>query len=56
MAVQSHLARARWMIEVGYRYLAASQYPGAERESAEQFDFLRLLGIQILPPDGHTKH
>ena len=55
-AVESHLARARWMTEVGYRYLAAGQYPGAERELAEQLDFLRSLGIRIVPPDGRTGH
>ena len=53
-AVESHLARAIWMTEVGYRYLAAGLYPGAEREQAEQADFLRSLGIPTLPPDGPT--
>ncbi|GEM_PF-261396 len=33
-ALDSHLARARWMTEVGYRYLAAGLYSGAEREHA----------------------
>ena len=54
-AVDSHLARAIWMTRVGYRYLAAGQYPGAEREQAEQADFLRSLGILPLPPDGRTR-
>ena len=40
---------------VGYRYLAAGRYPGPERELAKQLDFLRSLGIHILPPDGRTK-
>ena len=33
-AVENHLARAIWMTEVGRRYLAAGQYPGAERKRA----------------------
>lgn len=53
-AVESHLARAIWMTKVGYRYLAAGHYPGAEREQAEQIEFLRSLGIQVLSPDGRT--
>ena len=44
------------MTEVGYRYLAAGLYPGAEREQAKQVDFLRLLRIPILPPNGRTMH
>ena len=28
-AVESQLARARWMTKVGYRHLAAGRYPGA---------------------------
>ncbi len=55
-AVESHLARARWMTEVGYRHLAASRYPGAEQHQAEMLDFLRSLGIRILPPDGRNRH
>lgn len=50
--VASHLARARWMSRVGYRYLAAGQYPGAERGQASQLDLLRQLGIMTTPPDG----
>ena len=48
-AVESHLARAIWMTKVGYRYLAAGQYPGAGREQAEDIELLRSLGIQIVP-------
>ena len=33
-AVESHLARARWMTEVGYRHLAAGRFPGGERDPA----------------------
>ena len=55
-AVESHLARAGWMTEVGYRDLAAGRYPGAERERAKQADLLRPLGILTLPPAGPTKH
>ena len=53
-AVASHLARAVWMTEVGYRYLAAGQYPGSERHLAEQIEFLRSLGIRVLPPDNRS--
>lgn len=35
-AVEIHLARARWMGEVSYRYLAAADYPGGEDLLAEQ--------------------
>lgn len=50
--VDSHLARARWMSRVGYRYLAAGQYPGAESGRASHLEFLRSLGILTRPPDG----
>ena len=39
-AVESHLARARWMTEVGYRHLAAGRYPGAERHRDDMFQWL----------------
>ena len=55
-AVESHLARARWMTEVGYRHLAVGRYLGAEQHQAEMLDFLRSLGIRILPPDGRNRH
>ena len=55
-AVESHLARARWMTEVGYRHIAVGRYPGAERERAKQADLLRSLGILTIPPDGRTRH
>ena len=44
-AVESHLARAIWMTQVGYRHLAAGRYPGAERKQAEQADLIRPLGM-----------
>ena len=37
------------MPTVGYRYLLAGDYPGAERRMAEQLEFLRSLGIPIVP-------
>ena len=33
-AVESHLARARWMTKVGYRHLAAGRYPGGPCDPA----------------------
>ncbi len=48
-ALESHLARARWMTTVGYRYLLAGDYPGAERRMAEDLEFLRPLGIPVVP-------
>ena len=42
------------MTRVGYRYLAAGQYPGAERDRAKRVDLLRSLGILTTPPDGGT--
>ena len=54
-AVDSHLARARWMTEVGYRHLAAGRYPDPQRDQAEQVELLRSLGIITLPPDGRTR-
>ena len=35
-AVESHLARARWMTEVGYRELAADRYPGTNRDITDK--------------------
>ena len=52
-AVESHLARARWMTEVGYRHLAAGRYPGAEHHLDDMFQWLSLL---TLPPEGRTRH
>ena len=52
--VASHLARARWMSRVGYRYLAAGQYAGGDSEGASQLGLLRLLGLMTTPPDGGT--
>ena len=46
--------RACWMTKVGYRDLAAGQYPGAERDRAEQIEFLRSLGIPVVLSDGRT--
>ncbi len=46
--------RARWMGRVGYRYLAADLYPGADSEGASQLDLLRSLGIMSTSPDGRT--
>ena len=43
--------RARWMGKIGYRLLLAGQYPGAERDRAEQIELLQLLGIPVDPPD-----
>ena len=48
-AVESHMARATWMTEVGWRYLATGKYPGAKRQRAKDIKFLRSLGIQIVP-------
>ena len=52
-AVDSHLARARWMTEVGYRHLAAGRYPGAERHQADMLQWHSLLTLR---PDGRTRH
>ena len=52
-AVESHLARARWMTEVGYRHLAAGRYPGAERD---RDDMVQSLSSLTLPPDDRTRH
>ena len=52
-AVDSHLARARWMTEVGYRHLAAGRYPGAERHRDDMFQSLSSL---TPPPKGRTRH
>ena len=52
--VESHLTRARWMTKVGYRHLLAGDYPGAERRMAEDLEFLRSLGIPIVPRDCTT--
>lgn len=52
--VANHLADARWMSRVGYRYRAAGQHPGAERGQASQLDPLRSLGVMTTPPDGRT--
>ena len=51
-AVESHLARARWMTEVGYRHLAAGLYPSAERHRDDMFQSLSSL---TLPPEGRTR-
>ena len=53
-AVDSHLARARWMTNVGYRHLIAGRYPGAERDRAKHVESLRSLGILGPPSDGRT--
>ena len=53
-AVKSHMSRARWMGEVGYRYLVSGDYPGRERRMAEDVKFLRSLGIPIVPRGGRT--
>ena len=37
------------MSEVGYRYLAAGDYPGGEDLLAEQLEFLRSLGTPRRP-------
>ena len=57
-AVESHLARARWMSKVGYRYLVAGDYPGGENLLAEQIEFLRSLGIPVVPisPGNTSRH
>ena len=57
-AVDSHLARARWMGEVGYRFLVTGNYPGAERRRAEDLEFLRSLGVPVVPisPGNTTRH
>ena len=57
-AVESHLARARWMGEVGYRYLLAGDYPGGGDCLAEDLEFLRSLGIHVVPvsPGNTTRH
>ena len=52
-ALESHLARARWMTEVGYRHLAAGRYPGAERDPTDMLQRLQLL---TLPLDGRSRH
>ena len=52
-AVESHLARAIWMTKVGYRYLAAGQYSGAERGQAEMLGSLDVLTV---PPAGRTRN
>ncbi len=53
-AVDSHLARARWMTKVGYRLILAGQYPGAERDRAKQDELLQSLGIGGVPPNNQT--
>ena len=42
------------MTSVGYRNLAAGQHPGAERDRAEQVEFLRSLGTPGPPSDSRT--
>ena len=54
-AVESHLARARWMTEVGYCYRAAGDYPGGENRMAEQLEFLQSLAIPIVPRGATTR-
>ena len=54
-AVKSHMARARWMGEVGYLLLAAGDRPGAERDGrdeAELLEFLESIGITLAPRGG----
>ena len=42
------------MTRVGYRYLGAGRHPGSERRLAEDIEFLRSLGIRVLPPDNRS--
>ena len=54
-AVKSHMARARWMGEVGYLLLAAGDYPGDgrdERDEAGLLEFLPSIGITLAPRGG----
>ena len=51
-AVKSHMARARWMGEVGYLLFAAGDYPGNERDEAELLEFLQSIGITLAPRGG----
>ncbi len=54
-AVASHMARARWMGEVGYLLLAAGDRPGDEldeRAEAELLEFLPSIGITLAPRGG----
>ena len=61
-AVESHMARARWMGEVGYRLLLTEGYPDRERTEAEHaedertealiLECLQSLGITVLPRGG----
>lgn len=54
-AVKSHIARARWIGEVGCCYLVSRDYPGAECRTAEDLAFLRSLGIPTVPRGGTTQ-
>ena len=54
-AVEIHLARARWMTEVGYCYLATGDYPVGENRMAEQLEFLQSLAIPIVPRGATTR-
>ena len=53
-AAESHLARARWMTEVGYRHLAAGRYSGTESDQADTLQWLLLLTRP--PTDGTGTH
>lgn len=51
-AVESHMARAQWMGDVGYLLLAAGDRPGDEldeRHEAELLEFLQSIGITLAP-------
>ena len=61
-AVESHVARAQWMGEVGYLLLLTEGYPDRERTEAECaedertealfLEGLQSLGITVLPRGG----
>ena len=43
------------MIQIGYPYLVAGDFPGGENRMAEPLEFLRSLGISIIPRGGTTR-
>ena len=54
-ALESHMARARWTCDVGYRHLVSGDYPGGENRFAESLELLRSLGIPIVPHGRTTR-
>ena len=52
-AVESYLACARWMTEVGYRHPAAGRNRGASRRRPDMLQFLTLLTLSLNRRAGH---